>query len=51
MECKYNSKEKKTLTGVRSNMDAHNDIITGLIKLNNSEIVSCGLDKTIKFWI
>ena len=50
IEYKYNSKEKK-LNRVKSNMDAHNNIITGLIKLNNNEIVSCGLDKTIKFWI
>ena len=50
IEYKYNSK-KKILNRVKSNMDAHNNIITGLIKLNNNEIVSCGLDKTIKFWI
>ena len=50
IECKYNFKEKKLIT-MKSNMDAHNNIITGLIKLNNNEIVSCGLDKTIKFWI
>ena len=50
IEYKYNS-NKKTLTKVRSNEDAHADIITGLIKLNNNEIVSCSLDKTIKFWI
>jgi len=50
IEYKYNSK-KKILNRVKSNMDAHNNIITGLIKLNNNEIVSYGLDKTIKFWI
>ena len=50
IEYKYNSKEQ-TLTEVRSNEDAHSNIITGLIKLNHNEIVSCSLDKTIKFWI
>ena len=50
IEYKYNS-NAKTLTEVRSNKDAHADIATGLIKLNNNEIVSCSLDKTIKFWI
>ena len=50
IEYKYNSKEK-TLTEVRSNEDAHSNIITGIIKLNHNEIVSCSLDKTIKFWI
>ena len=50
IEYKYNSKEK-TLTEVRSNENAHINIITGLIKLNHNEIVSCSLDKTIKFWI
>ena len=50
IEYNYNSKEK-TLTEVRTNEDAHTNIITGLIKLSHNEIVSCGLDKTIKFWI
>ena len=50
IEYKYNSTEK-TLTEVRSNENAHNHIITGLVKLNHNEIVSCSLDKTIKFWI
>ena len=49
IEYKYNSKNK-TLTKVKSNKDAHTNIITGLIKLENNDIVSCGLDKTIKFW-
>ena len=50
IEYKYNF-NKKTLTKVRENKDAHTNITTGLIKLNNNEIVSCSLDKTIKFWI
>ena len=50
IEYKYNSKEK-TLTEVRSNEDAHSNIITGIIKLNHNEIATCSLDKTIKFWI
>ena len=50
IEYKYNF-NKKTLTKVKENKDAHTNITTGLIKLNNNEIVSCSLDKTIKFWI
>ena len=50
IEYKYNSK-KKTLNEIRAKEDAHTNIITGLIKLNHNEIVSCSLDKTIKFWI
>ena len=49
-EYKYNL-EEKTLFKVRSKKDAHNNIITGLINLSHNEIVSCSLDKTIKFWI
>ena len=50
IEYKYNFKEK-TLTKERANINAHKGTITGIIELNNNDIVSCSLDKEIKFWI
>ena len=40
-----------TLTKVKEKENVHSNLITGLINLNNLEIVSCSLDGDIKFWI
>ena len=50
IEYKYNYDEKN-LIKVRSKNNAHNDIITAILNLDHNEIVSCSLDKEIKFWI
>ena len=42
--------EKGDLIEVVSKKDAHSNIITGLLELNDGEIVSCSYDQTIKFW-
>ena len=50
IEYKYNYNEK-TLIKIRTKENAHNDIITAILNLDHNEIVSCSLDKEIKFWI
>ena len=50
IEYKYNNSEK-SLTKVREKDNAHKNIITGILTLNNNEIISCSLDQEIKLWI
>ena len=50
IEYKYNY-NGKSLTKVKSNNKTHENIITGLLAMNNGEIISCSLDMEIKFWI
>ena len=50
IEYKYNNSEK-SLTKVREKDNAHKNIITGILSLNNNEIISCSLDQEIKLWI
>ena len=48
LECKY---ENNNLINVKWNTKAHNLLrIDGLLEMKDGTIISCSVDKTIKFW-